>query len=116
MTLLGSYVDRRGQVVSVSVEATREGSYLVVKDRWRGPLRRDGATVEVEMAAPGNARTFAELAVLAHGGQLGQSAEALLCGRVVPQDGRAALAESRRATRTLARFMHVPAPGFGGGA
>ena len=34
-------------VVSVSLEATRQGSYLVVKDRWRSPLHRDGATGRV---------------------------------------------------------------------
>jgi hypothetical protein len=39
--------------VSVSVEATRKGSYLIVKDRWRGPLVRDGATVEFELGSRG---------------------------------------------------------------
>jgi hypothetical protein len=116
MTLIGSYVDRQGIVVSVSVEATRQGSYLVVKDRWRGPLQRDGATVDVEMGSPGNARTFAECHVLMHGGQLRQTAEALLCGRVIPDDGQEALRESRRRSRTLERFMHVPAPGFADGS
>jgi hypothetical protein len=115
MTLIGSYVDRQGMVVSVSLEATNQGSYLVVKDRWRSPLSRDGATVDVEMGSPGNARTWAELDVLMHGGQFHQTAESLLCGRVVGQDGREALRESRRKTRTLERFMHVPAPGFADG-
>lgn len=115
MTLIGSYVDGQGMVVSVSVEATRQGSYLVVKDRWRGPLLRDGATVDVEMGSPGNARTWAECDVLMHGGQLRQSTESLVCGRVIREDGQAALAESRRKTRTLERFMHVPAPGFADG-
>ena len=40
MTLIGSYVDQHGLVVTVSMEATRQGSYLVVKDRWRSPLQR----------------------------------------------------------------------------
>jgi hypothetical protein len=115
MTLIGSYVDRKGLVVSVSVEATRQGSYLVVKDRWRGPLLLDGGTVDVELGSPGNARTLAECQVLMHGGQLRQTAEALLCGKVIPQLGQDALAESRRETRTLERFMHVPAPGFADG-
>jgi len=115
MTLIGSYVDGQGMVVSVSIEANSQGAYLVVKDRWRGPLDRDGATVDAEMGSPGNARTFAECDVLMHGGQLHQSPAALLCGAVIPQDGREALRESRRETRTLERFLHVPAPGFADG-
>jgi hypothetical protein len=115
MSLIGSYVDARGLIVSVSIEATRQGSYLVVKDRWRSPLLRDGATVELEMGAPGNARMWAECDVLMRGGQLSQSAEALLCGSVIRQVGEEALRESRRESRTLERFMHVPAPGFAGG-
>jgi hypothetical protein len=115
MTLIGSYVDAQGMVVSVSVEATRQGSYLVVKDRWRGPLAGDGAQVEVEVGSPGNARWFAECQVLMHGGRLNESTESLLCGRVIAEDGQDALRESRRRTRTLKRFMHVPAPGFADG-
>jgi hypothetical protein len=46
--------------------------------------------------------------------QLRQSAEALLCGSVIRQVGEEALRESRRESRTLERFMHVPAPGFAG--
>jgi hypothetical protein len=114
MTLIGSYVDRYGLVVSVSMERTREGSYLVVKDRWRSPLHRDGATVELEFPVPGNARTWAECDVLMRGGQLCESAEALLCGEVVRSVGEEALRESRKESRTLERFMHVPAPGFAG--
>jgi hypothetical protein len=112
MTLIGSYLDRDGTVVSVSVEATRQGSYLVVRDRWRGPLAGDGAQVELEAGAPGNARWVAECQVLMRGGQLHESAESLLSGRVLAADGREALRDSRRRTRTLERFVHVPAPGF----
>jgi hypothetical protein len=115
MTLIGSYVDREGLVVSVSMERTREGSYLVVKDRWRSPLRRDGATIELEVGSPGNARLFAEADVLARGGQLRTSAEALLCGDVIRQVGEEALEQSRRKNGLSERFVHVPAPGFGGG-
>jgi hypothetical protein len=115
MTLIGSYVDRAGLVVSVSMEATNQGSYLIVKDRWRSPLLRDGATVELEVGSPGNARLVAEADVLARGGQLRQSAEALLCGNVVRQVGEEALEQSRRSNGPCERFVHVPAPGFGGG-
>jgi hypothetical protein len=115
MTLIGSYVDRQGMVVSVSIEANSQGAYLVVKDRWRSPLLRDGATVDAEMGSPGNARTFAECDVLMHGGQLGETPQGLVCGRVVGRDGQEALRESRRESRTLERFMHVPAPGFADG-
>jgi hypothetical protein len=115
MTLIGSYVDRDGTAVSVSVEATSQGSYLVVRDRWRGPLGGDGGQVELEAGAPGNARTFAERDVLMHGGQLRESPQGLVCGRVVRPDGQEALAESRRQTRALERFIHVAAPGFAGG-
>jgi hypothetical protein len=114
MTLIGSYVDHHGLVVTVSMEATREGSYLVVKDRWRSPLQRQGATVELEFPIPGNARTWAECDVLMRGGQLYESAEALVCGAVIRQVGEEALRESRKESRTLERFMHVPAPGFAG--
>jgi hypothetical protein len=38
-------------IVSVSMEASRQGSYLVVKDRWRSPLQREGATVELNRLA-----------------------------------------------------------------
>jgi hypothetical protein len=114
MTVIGSYVDGQG-IVSVSLEATRRGTYLVVKDRWRGPLMLDGGTVDAEMGSPGNARTFAECDVLMHGGQVGETPQGLVCGRVVPPDGQEALRESRRKTRTLERFMHVPAPGFADG-
>ena len=115
MTLIGSYVDRNGLVVSVSIERTRQGSYLVVKDRWRSPLLRDGATVELEVGSPANARIWAECDVLSRGGQLRQSAEALLCGNVVRQVGEEALEQSRRSNGLCERFVHVPAPGFGGG-
>jgi hypothetical protein len=115
MTLIGSYVDRDGLVVSVSVEATSQGSYLVVKDRWRGPLAGDGAQVELEAGAPGNARWVAECQVLMHGGQLHESAESLLCGRVIAADCQQALRASRRGPRTLERFVHVPAPGLADG-
>ena len=116
MTLIGSYVDHDATVVSVSLEQTRQGSYLVVKDRWRSPLVLDGATVELEMGAAGNARMWAECDVLVRGGQLRESPQALLCGRVVPMLGEEAVRESRRQSRTLERFVHVPAPGFAGGA
>jgi len=115
MTLIGSYVDRNGLVVSVSMERTRQGSYLVVKDRWRSPLLREGATVELEFPVPGNARTWAECDVLMRGGQLYESAEALVCGEVIRSVAEEALRESRRESRTLERFMHVPAPGFADG-
>jgi hypothetical protein len=115
MTLIGSYVDGQGMVVSVSIEATRQGSYLVVKDRWRGPRSRDGATVELEVGSPGNARWFAECHVLMHGGRLCESPQGLVCAKVVEPDGQDALRESRRKTRTLKRFLHVPAPGFADG-
>jgi hypothetical protein len=108
MTLIGSYVDRHGLVVSVSVEATRPGSYLIVKDRWRSPLRRDGATVEQEFGSAGNARLWAECDVLGHGGQLGQTGEGLVCGAVIPQVAEQALEQSRE--RTLERFLHVRTP------
>jgi hypothetical protein len=62
------------------------------------------------MGSPGNARTFAECDVLMHGGQLGETPQGLVCGRVVPPDGQEALRESRRQTWTLERFLHVPAP------
>ena len=115
MTLIGSYVDHRGFVVTVSMERTREGSYLVVKDRWRSPLLREGATVELEVGTPGNARTWGECDVLMRGGQLHESAEALMCGEVIRSVAEEALRESRKESRTLERFMHVPAPGFAGG-
>jgi hypothetical protein len=38
-------------IASVSMEASRQGSYLVVKDRWRSPLQREGATVELDRLA-----------------------------------------------------------------
>ena len=109
MTLIGSYVDGHGRVVSVSIEATRQGSYLVVKDRWRSPLVRDGATVELEVGAPGNARMWAECDVLARGGQLGQTGEGMVCGAVVPQVAEQALEQS--AERRLERFLHVRTTG-----
>jgi hypothetical protein len=115
MTLIGSYLDQDGLVVSVSVEATSQGSYLVVRDRWRGPLAGNGAQVELEACAPGNARWVAECQVLMHGGQLHESAESLLGGRVLAADGQQALRDSRRRTRTLERFVHVPAPGSADG-
>jgi hypothetical protein len=115
MTLIGSYVDNHGLVVSVSMEQTRQGSYLVVKDRWRSPLHREGATVELEFPVPGNARTWAECDVLMRGGQLCESAEALVCASVIRSVGEEALRESRKESRTLERFMHVPAPGFASG-
>jgi hypothetical protein len=49
------------------------------------------------------------------GGQLCESAEALLCGEVVRSVAEEALRESRKESRTLERSMHVPAPGFAGG-
>jgi hypothetical protein len=52
--------------------------------------------------------------VLMRGGQLRQSAEALLCGSVIRQVGGRRSGESRREAATLERFMHVPAPGFVG--
>jgi hypothetical protein len=52
MTLIGSYADRHGMIVSVSMEASRQGSYLVVKDRWRSPLQREGTTVELDRLTP----------------------------------------------------------------
>jgi hypothetical protein len=110
--LIGSYVDGAGRVVTVEVEPTRQGSYLVVKDRWRAPLLRDGAKVELELASASTARTWAECEVLMRGGRLGESAAGLVCGRVVGRTGGEALRESRK--RTLERFLHVPAPGFAG--
>jgi hypothetical protein len=115
MTLIGSYVDRCGLVVTVSMERTREGSYLVVKDRWRSPLEREGATIELEFGAPGNARWWAERDLLMRGGQLRESAQGLMCGAVIRSVGEGALRESRKESRTLERFMHVPAPGFASG-
>jgi hypothetical protein len=115
VTLIGSYVDRHGLVVTVSMEATREGTYLVVKDRWRSPLAREGATVEVEFGAPGNARWWAECDLLMRAGQFRESAQGLMCGEVIRSVGEEALRESRRESRTLERFMHVPAPGFASG-
>jgi len=112
MTLIGSYVDRHGLVVTVSMERTRQGSYLVVKDRWRSPLQREGATVELEFPVPGNARSWAECDVLIRGGHLCESAEALVCASVIRSVGEEALRESRKESRTLERFVHVPAPGF----
>ena len=112
VTLIGSYVDREGLVVSVSMEATNQGSYLIVKDRWRSPLLRDGATVELEVGSPANARIWAECDVLSRGGQLRVSAEALLGGSVLRQLGEEALRQSRSESRELERFVHVPAPGF----
>jgi hypothetical protein len=88
---------------------------MVVKDRWRGPPLRDAASVDAETGAPGNARWVAECQVLMHGGQLHESAESLLYGRVLAADGREALRESRRRARTLERFVHVPAPGMADG-
>jgi hypothetical protein len=114
VTLIGSYVDPEARVVSVSMEATRQGSYLVVKDRWRGPLVRDGATVELELGSPGNARLWAECDVLARGGQLGQTGEGLVCAAVIPQVAEQALEQIGR--RPPERFLHVRAPGFAGGA
>jgi hypothetical protein len=100
MTLIGSYVDHHGLVVTVSMERTRQGSYLVVKDRWRSPLVRDGATVELEFPVPGNARSWAECDVLIRGGQLSDSGEALVCASVIRSVGEEALRESRRESRT----------------
>jgi hypothetical protein len=114
MTLIGSYVDNRGLVVTVSMECTRQGSYLVVKDRWRAPLQLDGGSVELEFPVPGNARTWAECDVLMRGGRLCESAEAMMCGEVVRSVAQEALRESRKESRTLERFMHIPAPGFAG--
>ena len=112
MTLIGSYVDHYGLVVTVSMERTRQGSYLVVKDRWRSPLVREGATVELEFPVPGNARSWAECDVLIRGGHLCESVEALVCASVIRSVGEEALRESRKESRTLERFVHVPAPGF----
>jgi hypothetical protein len=92
MTLIGSYVDRHGMIASVSMEATRQGSYLVVKERWRSPLQREGATVELDRLARQRPQ-WAECDVLLRGGQLRQSAEALLCGSVIRQVGEEALRE-----------------------
>jgi hypothetical protein len=114
MTLIGSYVEHGGSVVSVSMERTRHGSYLVVTDRWRAPLQLEGGSIELEFPVPGNARTWAECDVLMRGGQLCESAEALMCGEVVRSVAQEALRESRKESRTLERFMHVPAPGFAG--
>lgn len=108
MTLIGSYVDREARVVSVSLEATKEGSYLIVKDRWRAPLVRDGATVELELGSPGNARMWAECDVLARGGQLGQTGEGLVCAAVVGQVAEQAFEQIGR--RPLERFLHVRTP------
>jgi hypothetical protein len=112
MTLIGSYLDDSSRVVEVTMEATRQGSYLVVKDRWRSPLVREGATVELELGSPGNARTWAECEVLTRGGQLTISVDALLCARVARRMGEEALEHSRTRDRTLERFLHVRAPGF----
>jgi hypothetical protein len=70
---------------------------------------------QADIGSLGNARTFAECNALMHGGQLHQSPAALLCGAVILQDRQEALRESRRQTRTLKRFLHVPAPGVDDG-
>ena len=114
--LIGSYVDNRARVVSVSIEQTRARTYLVVKDRWRAPLLREGASIELEFGSPANARLWAECEVLAHGGRLGESGESLLCGRVVGRAGKEALTESRRGELVADRFLHVPAPRFAKGS
>jgi hypothetical protein len=38
-----------------------------------------------------------------------------MCGEVIRSVGEEALRESRKESRTLERFMHVPAPGFASG-
>ena len=38
-------------IVSLSMEASRQGSYLVVQDRWRSLLQREGATIELDRLA-----------------------------------------------------------------
>jgi hypothetical protein len=53
--------------VSVTIEPTRQGSYLVVKDRWRAPFLRDGAGVDLEVGSVAQARRWAECEVLMRG-------------------------------------------------
>jgi hypothetical protein len=89
----------------------RIGHHGIRSNKRERGLWHDGSRRRVEKSPA----QLAECQVLMHGGQLRQTGEALLCGKVIAQLGRDALAESRRETRTLERFMLVPAPPFAEG-
>ncbi len=108
---IGTYQSHFGYV-TVSVEQLENGRFAVLKESYAVPGRRQGHHVEAELACRDLARRFAEVEVLARGGSIGQTGEALLCGEV-QWAARERLRLDTKSRRPK-RFLHVPAePGTG---
>ena len=107
--MVGTYLDRKGGYVTVSVERIRRGCFAVAKDRFSAPYELASGSVDCELATSGNALLFAECDVLMRGGLLGESGEGLVCARVLPGVLECALTDRR-----MERYLTVPAPREGG--
>ncbi len=109
--VVGTYQSAWGYV-TVSVEDIGRGRHAVLKEGYLFPGRRQGQHVEAELADRALARRVAEIEVLARGGSIGQTGEALLCGEVQWATRQRLRLDTK--SRRPKRFLHVPAePGTG---
>ena len=108
---VGTYVVDRGYV-TVTVEPLRSGNWAVFKNGFVSPGERWGQHLEAEFRTLHAAKGFAEFEVMARGGSIGQTGDALLCGRLGWADFERLRLDTR--SRKPKRFVAVRCePGAG---